>query len=151
VHFGGLIPGKPGYRNRLNRTGYDPIDTIAECGYMFGLFLRNLFKTNLRAITPVYLVLIGIAGIYFLGPIIFVFGNCGSKNIFCFAINLVLFMPYFSIGGMLIKNFIHNLINRKFHCDNSSERNLPGIKLELTLVPLMILLWQTRLVQYFNA
>ena len=116
-----LILGKPGYRNRINRTGYDPIDTIAECGYMFGIFLQNLFKVKLRATNTLYLAIIGIAGIYFLGPIILVVGNCGSYNMLCYVVFLVLFSPYLSIGSMLIINFIHNLTNPKLYSANSSD------------------------------
>lgn len=38
-----LVPGQPGYRTQDGRSGYDPLETQQEAGYIVGVLLRKLF------------------------------------------------------------------------------------------------------------
>ena len=56
------LPGLPGYRTRPGRSGYDPLDTNREAGFMEGTFFRNLFTLRLRTRNPFYLILMFVFG-----------------------------------------------------------------------------------------
>lgn len=45
-----LQPGQPGYRTQPDRSGYDPLETNQEAGYVIGLLLRQLFRRLARLI-----------------------------------------------------------------------------------------------------
>ncbi len=62
------LQGWPGYRNRPNRTGFDPLDTRMESAHMEGNFYRQLFTLKLRTRNPFYLFflfLFGVAPFFF--------------------------------------------------------------------------------------
>lgn len=43
-----LQPGQPGYRTQPGRSGYDPLETNQEAGYVVGLLLRQLLERLAR-------------------------------------------------------------------------------------------------------
>ena len=55
--------GFPGYRNRGDRSGLDPIDNENELGHMEGSFARALFTLKLRTRNPFYLVAMFLLGV----------------------------------------------------------------------------------------
>jgi hypothetical protein len=59
----GGLQGFPGYRNRDNRSGLDPIDNETELAHMEGSFARRLFTLQLRTRNPLYLVLMFLLGV----------------------------------------------------------------------------------------
>jgi hypothetical protein len=58
-----LLPGQPGYRIRIGRSGLDPTDTRTETAYQRGLFLRYLFGFKVRTQNPLLLFLMAIFGV----------------------------------------------------------------------------------------
>lgn len=64
------IPGRPGYRMRDGRTGWDPIDTARESAYMEGRFFKALFTGRLRTCNPWYLTLMFVSGLILTSPLI---------------------------------------------------------------------------------
>lgn len=59
-----LLPGWPGYRNRVGRSGLDPLDNQFEWAQMQGRFVRALFTARLRSDEPAYLALMALAGLF---------------------------------------------------------------------------------------
>jgi hypothetical protein len=57
------LPGWPGYRNRPNRSGLDPMDTYLEEAFLVGIFLRKLITLQLRTKNRFYLGLMFLAGL----------------------------------------------------------------------------------------
>ncbi len=55
--------GFPGYRNRGDRSGLDPIDNENELGHMEGTFARALFTLKLRTRNLFYLVAMFLLGV----------------------------------------------------------------------------------------
>ena len=55
--------GFPGYRNRGDRSGLDPIDNENELGHMEGSFARALFTLKLRTRNPFYLIAMFLLGV----------------------------------------------------------------------------------------
>ena len=60
---GSELPGWPGYRTRLNRSGLDPIDSRAEAGHVAGTLFRRLFTFQARTRKPTYLLLMFLFGV----------------------------------------------------------------------------------------
>jgi hypothetical protein len=57
------LPGTPGFRTRLGRSGYDPLDTSTETGRMEGKFFQRLFTLRLITHNPFYLALMFVFGV----------------------------------------------------------------------------------------
>ena len=111
------LPGWPGYRNRSNRSGLDPIDNSREEAFMEGMFIRRLFKLQLRTRVPYHLFLMFLLGAGLLAlavPFLFdVLSNLTSGNprdmfyglvSFIFVVGLPL-----SFGVALMINFWINI------------------------------------------
>jgi len=63
-HYGDeLLPGQPGHRTRIGRSGLDITDTRTETAYQQGLFLRYLFGFQIRTKNPLLLFLMVIFGV----------------------------------------------------------------------------------------
>jgi hypothetical protein len=62
-----MLPGWPGYRTRLERSGLDYLDSEFELAHMEGVFLRRLFTGQLRTSARLFLTM-GILGGLCLAP-----------------------------------------------------------------------------------
>jgi hypothetical protein len=98
--------GFPGYRNRPGKSGYDPMDTYLEQGYMGGVLLKKLFTLSLPLDNIVYLLISLIIGVILISTIIldiiiFV-NNPGAVGIITF----IYYFPYTIIGIFLLLNVI---------------------------------------------
>lgn len=104
-----ILQGWPGHRHRLDRSGYDPVDTYTEYGHLQGIFFRHLFTGKLRTSNPVYLFLMGAGGLYALFPLVFILGNCGLTSVGCLFVFLTIFSPCLSVGLALLINLYINI------------------------------------------
>ena len=95
-----LLMGYPGYRNRQERSGYDPLERNAEQARMQGIMIRLLFTRKFRTRNPIYLVVMAFVGaLYFLSGVLpFTLGN--SEGIF----TGIIYSPYSVIGAALLVN-----------------------------------------------
>jgi hypothetical protein len=104
--------GQPGYRNRGNRTGLDPIDSYAEAGYAQGLFIRNLFTGRLCTRNPVLLIIMIMLGLVFFLPMLFFIQNAIETK-YLFLPGLVCLLPLAGIGVMFFVNVALSLKSRQ--------------------------------------
>jgi hypothetical protein len=102
-----LGPGKPGYRNRLGRTGLDPIEASLESASLEGLFLKRVFTGRLRTRRKVYLWLMGLLGLLLLLPWALVLASGG--NLSEIASLAACFSPFGILGIGLLVNLGLNL------------------------------------------
>jgi hypothetical protein len=101
------LPGRPGYRTRDGRSGYDPLDTRAEAGHMAGSFIRRLFAGQIRSRLQLFLV--GLLGILLMAPLVLAISEAQSGNLFPW--NAWLLLSVVAIAGLAILiNFIRNLL-----------------------------------------
>jgi hypothetical protein len=116
-----LLPGWPGYRTRDGRSGYDPIDTRTEAAHTAGTIVQRLFTGEVRH--PVYLFLLGLAGLILITPLILAISEMWNGNLLSW--NAWVFILITGIGGLIILiNFIKNLIKMV----TRKERQFPQIK-----------------------
>jgi hypothetical protein len=99
-----LQRGQPGYRNRGNRTGLDPMDTYAEVGYAEGLLIKGLFTGRLRTRNPFYLLLLTGLGVLLMLPLVVAIWEYIDQGIF--NLGLVCFIPMGIVAGMCFFNVI---------------------------------------------
>jgi hypothetical protein len=64
------IPGRPGYRTRAGHSGYDPVDTYKEAGFVAGLLVHGLFAGGQRARHPVHAAALTVLGSACLVPLV---------------------------------------------------------------------------------
>jgi hypothetical protein len=57
------LPGWPGFRNRSDRSGLDPVDSYKELAFLEGIFIRKLITLQLRTRNPFYLAMMLVASI----------------------------------------------------------------------------------------
>jgi hypothetical protein len=103
----GVLPGWPGYRTRVGRSGYDPIDTRAEAGHMAGTILQNLFAARIR--NRIHLFLLGVLGLILITPLVLAISETLNGNLLAW--NAWLFVSIIGVVGLAILiNFIKNLL-----------------------------------------
>jgi len=56
--FAPPLPGWPGWRTRLGRSGFDPIDYRLELAHMWGVLLREFFTFRFRSRNPIVLIVL---------------------------------------------------------------------------------------------
>lgn len=116
-----LLPGWPGYRTRDGRSGYDPIDTRTEAAHTAGTIIQRLFSGEVKH--PVYLILLGMAGLVLITPLILAISEMWNGNLL--PGNAWIFISITGIAGLIILiNFIKNLIKMI----SRSEGLFPRIK-----------------------
>jgi hypothetical protein len=111
INSSALLPGWPGYRTREGRTGYDPIDTPAEAAHTAGSIIQKLFMGRVR--NPIYLFLLGAAGLVLATPLVLAISETINGNQFPW--NAWLFLLITGIVGFaFLINFSRNLIKNVF-------------------------------------
>lgn len=97
-------PGRPGYRTRSGRGGFDPVDTYCEEGYVVGLWLRQLVTLRLRPRHLIYRVVGLMIGGWALLPLVFVaLGTApDGRN----TARLIATSVYWAPGLLLIVNLV---------------------------------------------
>lgn len=106
-HSSSVLPGRPGYRTRAGRSGYDPIDTRAEAGHMAGTILQTLFVGQIR--NRVHIFLLGVLGLILITPLVLAISETLNANPLPW--NAWLFVLVVGIVGFAILiNFIKNLL-----------------------------------------
>lgn len=113
-----LLIGRPGYRNRPGRSGYDPLERNAEQGYMQMLVIRLLLARKFRTRNPIYLFVMSYVGLLYCIPlfIIIPFFQGNWSSIFV----LIFLSPYWAIGILLLMNVFLSL---RLHEIPESEDN----------------------------
>lgn len=104
------LPGRPGYRTREGRSGYDPIDTRIEAAHVSGSFLQKLFTGQLRIKNIFLLALIGILGLALIIPILLAIFELLNGNLPSLGA-LIPFLIVGAIGLALLFSFFKNLRN----------------------------------------
>ena len=99
------LPGRPGYRTRPGRSGYDPLDTYGETGFALGTFIRNLFTGQLRTRNPAYLTVMTVVGIGCLTPLMCSLIELVSTGGIA---SLFVAVPAGMVGFMLLTNVARN-------------------------------------------
>lgn len=103
------LPGRPGYRTREGRSGYDPIDTRIEAAHVSGSFLQKLFTGQLRIKNIFLLLLTGSLGLALITPITLAIFELLEGNL----PSLGTWIPFLiagMIGLALLFNFFKNVI-----------------------------------------
>jgi len=103
------LPGKPGYRTRDGRSGYDPIDSRTEAAHVSGSFLQKLFAGQLRIKNPIVLFLSGVFGLALITPLLLAIFEVLGGNLS----SLGGWLPFLiagAFGAALLFNFIKNLL-----------------------------------------
>lgn len=101
------LPGRPGYRTRDGRSGYDPIDSRTEAAHTAGTILQNLFTGDVRR--PFHLFLLGMLGLILLTPLVLAISEIWNGNVL--PGNAWIFLLITGIAGLAILiNFIKNLV-----------------------------------------
>ena len=103
------LPGRPGYRTRDGRSGYDPIDTRTEAAHTAGAFIQRLFTGQLRIKNPVFLFLAGILGLLLSVPFFLLIFETINGNLPSWDAWLTMLIGAI-IGFALLINVAKNLI-----------------------------------------
>ncbi len=121
----GYVLGRPAYRNRLGRSGLDPMDTYCEQGYMLGWLLRALITDRFRTRNLFYLVSMFVVGIFFLLPLL-IYLVClpyeRDEAIFCLG-NVISLLPWALVGIGLFLNVILSFLETKPSAGQSREKD----------------------------
>ncbi len=111
----GYVLGRPAHRNRLGRSGLDPMDTYREQGYMLGWLLRALITDQFRTRNLLFLVSMFVVGIFFLLPLlIYLVGiPYGRAEAIFYLGNAFSLLPWALVGIGLLLNVILSLLETK--------------------------------------
>jgi hypothetical protein len=105
--------GFPGFRNRPGKSGYDPMDTYMEQGYMGGVLIKKLITLSLPLDNMFYLLLSFIVGLLLLSTIIIdiiiVINNLSIVGI----ITIITLLPYTFVGLFLLLNIMKEVFPNK--------------------------------------
>ena len=104
------IEGQPGYRTREGRSGYDPLDTSTETGFMLGVFVQRLFSGKLRTRNPFFLVLMAVVSLLGISPLLLIVIDAFKGNPTPVG-GLVLII----LGGLIGIAMLINLVKNLFH------------------------------------
>jgi tetratricopeptide (TPR) repeat protein len=104
-----ICRGYPGFRNLPGKSGYDPMDTYMEQGYMGGLLLKKLFSLSLPLGNPIYFLLGIIISLFMISPLLLSFILILQGQVFVDYSYLPCLIPYAVIGSVLLINVIKNI------------------------------------------
>jgi tetratricopeptide (TPR) repeat protein len=109
-----ILTGWPGHRNRLGRSGNDPIDIYAEESHIDGIIFRKLIGFKFRTMNPVYLLFMTLTGLvlclplFLLIPSLLLNPSVGESHTIIEIIPAVLFLlnisPYLIVGLLVLIN-----------------------------------------------
>ena len=104
------LEGQPGYRTRDGRSGYDPLDTSTETGFMLGIFVQHLFTGKLRTRNPFYLVIMAVVSILGVAPLLLAVIDVFKGNSTPIGGWIVIIIAWL-IGMAMLINLVKNLLH----------------------------------------
>ena len=108
-----FLIGWPGYRTARNKSGLGYVETQAELGHMYGLFIKWLITGRFRTHNPIYLLGMTLLGVYWGGiPLLLIFSEIVVNRNWHFLILAVVY-PYIPFGVLLLINVILSIFNWK--------------------------------------
>lgn len=103
--------GWPGYRTARDKSGLGYVETQAELGHMYGLFIKWLVTGKFRTRNPVYLLGMAILGILCGGmPLLFIVHEVVFYQNW-YILVILISSPYIPCGLLLLVNVFLSIIN----------------------------------------
>jgi tetratricopeptide (TPR) repeat protein len=112
-----ILPGWPGHRTRLGRSGYDPLDLDFEEAHMEGVMIRLMLDGKFRTQNLFYLFLMTWVGSMLSLPLLL--GGLSFLQGDKFIVSVLFFSsPYWIVGIALLRNVFLSFNSDKPHKDN---------------------------------